>query len=348
MNRRLAEQIVTIVSQAAPRAHGGAIDVVVVGEPRIGALCEELAAAGAQVAICASAAEMPAFLHPVVIIDAGSAPIDIRIDNLLISLTRLAPAGIYVATAPFVAGPDGGSGHLTLFDAILAIAELLVRGTETPRGLAVLPRSDGRALELSTSPMEVRAFFEQAVAAVEERKGLVVVRRSDAVADRAEPIDASDLPAGPAFEARRLSRAIGAEGLADLALERFDRRVIAEIDILKRQLAQRDRDLAELRAAFKGLAERAAATATLETAAAAAALETAAAAAALETAAAAAALETAAAAAASRRPHGVRAWGSAASDPSSDFRDRMRRLERSIRKIWNVPLALLGKSKEKR
>ena len=163
----MAEQILTIVSQAASRAGGGPIDVMVIGEPSIGALCEELAAAGARVAIHASAAEMPAFLHPAVVVDARSAPVDVRIADLLVSLTRLAPAGIYVATAPFVAGADGGSRHLTLFDAIQAIAELVAGGVEPARGLAVLPRSDGRALELSTSPMEVRAFFEQAVAAVE-------------------------------------------------------------------------------------------------------------------------------------------------------------------------------------
>ena len=309
MKRPLAEQLLTIVSQALS-CGTGALNVVVVGDPSFGALREELAAAGARVAIYASAAEMPASLHPAAVIDARSAPVDIRIADLLVSLTRLAPAGIYVATAPFDAGADGGSRHLTLFDAIQAIAELVAGGPEAARGVAVLPRSDGLALELSTSPIEVRAFFEQAVAAVEERHGLVVVRRSEAAANRVDPIDIADLPAGPAFEARRLGRAIGAEGLADLALERFDRRVVAEIDILKRRLAQRDRDLAELRAAFKRVAERAAATA------------------------------------ASRRPHGV-ARGSAVSDPSSDFRDRMRRLERSIRKVWKVPFALLGKSKEK-
>jgi hypothetical protein len=312
VKKQLGGQILTIVSQAASRGSGGAIDVVVVGDPSFGALREELAAAGARVAIHASAAEMPASLHPAVVVDARSAPVDIRIDDLLVSLTRLAPAGIYVATAPFEAGADGGCRHLTLFDAIQTIAELAAGGPEAARGVAVLPRSDGRAVELTTSPMDVRAFFEHAVAAVEARNDLVLVRRSEAAADRVDPIDVADLPAGPAFERRRLSRAIGAEGLADLALERFDRRVVAEIDILKRRLAQRDRDLAELRAAFKRVAERAAATA------------------------------------ASRSPPGVRALGSPVSDPSSDFRDRMRRLERSIRKVWKVPLALLGKSKEKK
>jgi hypothetical protein len=75
----------------------------------------------------------PAFLHPVAVIDAGSASVGIRIDDLLISLTRLAPAGIYVATTPFVAGIDGGSGHLTSFDPILAIVELLVHWDQMPR-----------------------------------------------------------------------------------------------------------------------------------------------------------------------------------------------------------------------
>ena len=151
------------------------------------------------------------------VVDARSAPVDVRIDDLLVSLTRLAPSGIYVATAPFDAGADGGSRHLTLFDAIQAIAELVAGGVGAARGLAVLPRSDGRALELGASPMDVRAFFEQAVAAVEARNGLIVVRRSEAEVDRDDPIDVADLPAGPAFEVRRLSRAIGAEGLADLS-----------------------------------------------------------------------------------------------------------------------------------
>ncbi len=320
----LAAQVLTIVSQAVSRGSGAAIDVVVVGDPSFGVLREELAAAGANVAIHASAAEMPAFLHPAVVIDAGSAPVDARIADLLVSLTRLAPAGIYVATAPFVAGADGGSRHLTLFDAIQAITELVAGGIEAARGVAVLPRSDGRALELSASQIEVRAFFEQAVAAVEARNGLVVVRRSEAMADPANPIDVADLPVGPAFEARRLSRAIGAEGLADLALERFDRRVVAEIDILKRRLAQRDRDLAELRAAFERLAQRDRAELR-------------------------AAFERLA-----QRDRDLAELRAAfersltTGTRSSDFRGRMRRLERSIRKVWKVPLALLGKSKEKR
>ena len=176
-------QILAIVSQASSRAGGGPIDVVVIGEPGVAALCEELAAGGGRVAIHTSAAEAPAFLRPAVVVDARSAPVDVRIADLLVSLTRLAPAGIYVATAPFFAGADGGSRHLTLFDAVQAIAELVAGGVEPARGLAVLPRSDRPALELSASPLEVRAFFEQAVAAVEARNGLIVMRRTDAAVD---------------------------------------------------------------------------------------------------------------------------------------------------------------------
>jgi hypothetical protein len=311
MNQRLTEQVLSIVSQVRSRA-SAAFDVMVIGEPGAAALCEELAAAGARVAIHASAAETPAYLHPAVVVDARSAPVDVRIADLLVALTRLAPAGIYVSTAPFIAGADGGSRHLTLFDAVQAIAELVAGGVEPARGLAVLPRPDGRALELSASPLEVRAFFQRAVAAVEARNGLVLVRRSDTAADTDDPIQVADLPAGPAFEARRLSRAISAEGLADLALERFDQRVVAEIDVLKRRLAQRDRDLGELRAAFKRAADPGGASAV------------------------------------SRSPRGFGASWSAVSDPSSDFRDQMRRLERSARKVWKAPLALLGKSKENR
>jgi hypothetical protein len=73
---------------------------------------------------------------------------------------------------------------------------------------------------------------------------------AEAAAERADPIDGADLPAGLAIEARRLRRAIGAEGLADLALECFDPGVVAEVDILK-PLEQRDRDLAQLGAGFK-------------------------------------------------------------------------------------------------
>jgi hypothetical protein len=314
MNQRLVEQILTIVSQAISRASAGARDVVVIGEPSIGALCEELTAAGAHVAIHASATDMSASLHPVVVIDARSASVDVRIADLLVSLTRLAPAGIYVATAPFAAGAEGGFQHLTLFDAIQAIAELVAGGNEAARGVTVLPRSDGPALELSTLPMEVRAFFERAVAAVEQRNGLVVVRRSEANVDQIDPIDIADLPVGPAFEARRLSHAIGPEGLADLALECFDRRIVAEIDILKRRLAQRDRDLAELRAAFKRTLTTGSPPPT---------------------------------------PSGLRiidvAIATARSAArSSDFRHRMRQFERSIRKVWKDPLTLVGTSKKKR
>jgi hypothetical protein len=56
MNRRLAEQIVTIVAQAMSRAPSGAMNVGVIGEPSIGALCEELAVTSPHVAIHASAA----------------------------------------------------------------------------------------------------------------------------------------------------------------------------------------------------------------------------------------------------------------------------------------------------
>jgi hypothetical protein len=73
---------------------------------------------------------------------------------------------------------------------------------------------------------------------------------AEAAAERTDPIDSADLPGGPAFEARRLRRAISAEGLADLALECFDPGVVAEVDILKPP-EQRDRDLAQLGAAFK-------------------------------------------------------------------------------------------------
>jgi hypothetical protein len=73
---------------------------------------------------------------------------------------------------------------------------------------------------------------------------------AEAAAERTDPIDSADLPGGPAFEARRLRHAIGAEGLADLALECFDPGVVAEVDIPK-PLEQRDRDLAQLGAAFK-------------------------------------------------------------------------------------------------
>ena len=144
------------------------------------------------------------------VVDARSAPVDVRIDDLLVSLTRLAPAGIYVATAPFETGADGGSGHLTLFDAIQTIAELAAGGPEASRGVAVLPRSDGRALDLTTSPMDVRAFFEQAVAAVEARNDLVLVRRSEAAADRVRP----DRPRRPA----------GGSGLRTTSSEPGDRR----------------------------------------------------------------------------------------------------------------------------
>ena len=98
------------------------------GDPSIGALRKEFAATGARVMIHASGAEMPPSLHPAVVVDARSAPVDVRIDDLLVSLIRLAPAGIYVATAPFEAGAEGGSRHLTLFDAIQAIAELVAGG----------------------------------------------------------------------------------------------------------------------------------------------------------------------------------------------------------------------------
>ena len=57
------------------------MDVVVVGDPSFGALREELTAAGARVSIHASAAEMPASLHPAVVVDARSAPVDLRIDD---------------------------------------------------------------------------------------------------------------------------------------------------------------------------------------------------------------------------------------------------------------------------
>jgi hypothetical protein len=314
MKQRLAEQILAIVSQAVSRSSGGRVDVVVIGQPSIGALCEGLAGAGAHVAIHANATEMPASLYPAVVVDARSAPVDVRIADLLVSLTRLPPGGIYVAAAPFGAGAEGGSKHLTLFDAIQAIAELVAGGIEAARGLAVLRRSDGPALELSASPMEVRAFFNQAVAAIEERNGLVVVRRSEAAVDQIDPIDIAELPVGPAFEARRLNHAIGPEGLADLALERFDRRIVAEIDILKRRLAQRDRDLAELRAAFRRTLTTGSHPPTpirlriID-----------------------AAIATA---------------GSAAR--SSDFRHRMRQFERSIRKVWKDPLTLVGTSKKKR
>ena len=158
--------------------------------------------------------------------------------------------------------------------------------------------------------MDVRVFFEQAVAAVEARNGLIVVRRSEAAADRVDPIDVVDLPAGPAFERRRLSRTIGAEGLADLALDRFDRRVVAEIDILKRRLAQRDRDLAELGAAFKRLLTTGSSP---------------------------------------RTRSGLRFVAAARSAArSADFRGQMRRFERLIRRLWKLPLAALGRSEEDR
>ncbi len=307
-DERLAKQILTVVSQAMSRASRGGIDVVVIGEPSIEALCEELAAAGAQVAIHASAAEMPAVLHPAVVVDARSAPVDVRIADLLVSLTRLAPAGIYVATAPFEAGGYGGAGHLTLFDAIQAMAELVGGTSEAAQGVAVLPQSQGRALELTTSPMDVRAFFGQAVAAVEARNDLVLVRRSEAAAGRVDPIDVAALPPGPAFELRRLRRAIDAEKLAELALERFDRRIVAEIDILRRRLAQRDRDLAELRAAL----ERS--------------------------------LTIASPMRAERGLVKVARAAAGSIDRSSNLGEQMRRFERSIRRFVRAPLSALGKS----
>jgi hypothetical protein len=307
-------RILTIVSQAVSRGSGGAIDVVVIGHPDLGALREELASIGARVAIHASAAEIPASLQPVAVIDARSAPVDVRITDLLVSLIRLAPSGIYLATAPFDAAVCVGSRHLTLFDAIQAIAELVAGGPEAARGVAVLWRSDGRVTELTVSPMDVRTFFQQAVAAVEAHNDLVLVRRSEAATALVDPIDVTDLPPGPAFERGRLGRAIGAEALAELAIGRFDRRIVAEIDILKRRLARRDRDLAELRAA----------------------------------------LERSLAAGSYPRTllglgflkRAVAAARSAAG--SSDFRKRMRRFERSIRKLWKDPLAALGKSAETR
>jgi hypothetical protein len=246
----LVGQILTIVSQAISRGSRAAVDVVVIGEAGIEALNEQLAAAGAQVAIHANAAEIPESLHPAVIMDARSAPVDVRIADLLISLTRLAPSAVYVATTPFAAGFDGGSRHLTLFDAVQAITELVAGGGETASSMTALPRSKGDALEFSTAPMDVQAFFDQAIAAVEARRGLIVIRRSEAPAHRVDPIEVADLPPGPAFQVRCLNGAVGDGGLAKLALERFDRRAVAEIDILKRRLAQRDHDLAELRAAL--------------------------------------------------------------------------------------------------
>ena len=162
------------------------------------------------------------------------------------------------------------------------------------------------------SSAEVRAFFTDKVAAVDVRNGLVVVRRSEAEVDPAYPLGPADLPAGLAFEVRRLNQALGAEGRADAALDRFDRRVVAEVEALKRRLAQRDRDVAELRAAFERALNGAASARPTD-----------------------------------RRGTTGRVAFAAPAAPRSELKRRLRRFERSIRWIWKAPLHLLGLSRKR-
>jgi hypothetical protein len=131
---------------------------------------------------------------------------------------------------------------------------------------------------------------------------------TEVAAERADPIDSADLPASPAFEARHLRCAIGAEALADLALECCGPRVVAEVDIRK-PLAQRDRDLAQLGAAFK---------------------------------------RSLTAGSGNWTRSGLRVVARARSAArSADIRDQMRWFEGLIRKlVWQVPFAALGKSEE--